>query len=246
MATFRGAAIKVLQDAKEPLTPRQITKRAIKLGLLEGARSKDPVATMYGVIIQRQKAAKRGAEPEFVPVGGGRFRLGSRDDSGVPPKKPTKTHKTPSSYVGKAGEHLVIAELLLKKFNANTMSIDEGIDVVATWGDLVYAFQVKTANLSNGTYSYNIPIKSFLKTDKNYAYYAFVLLDGDAVDFLVLPYLEVKKQIAQGGVYRLKKQQLYSVSITKKGDKLYLGNQNNDVTFYRRQWPSHGISAHDD
>ena len=111
---------------------------------------------------------------------------------------------------------------------------------MATWHDLIYGFQVKTANLSKGTYSYNIPVKAFNKTKRSNVYYAFVLRDAECVDFLVLPYADVKKAIDERNISRLKKQPLYAVTVGKKNDKIYLGKQSNDVTYYRRLWPDPG------
>lgn len=266
MATFREAAVVALRDAGTPLTCRQLTQKAKDMGLLGNAKSKNPVGTMSSIIHQSINAAlQKGDMPEFEKVGD-KIKLavpssGPRRLASSAPTPPSKTPHTASGktgkalastrgkllpqgpgthYVGKAGEHLVIAELLLRGFNANMMSVDEGIDVVATWHDLIYGFQVKTANLSNGTYSYNIPVKAFNKTKRSNVYYAFVLRDAECVDFLILPYADVKKAIDERNISRLKKQPLYAVTIGKKNGKIYLGKQSNDVTYYRRLWPDPG------
>ena len=265
MVTFKAAAVEVLRKARTPLTCRKIVQEAKKAGMLGATKSKNPVGTMSSIIHQSIKAASRsGGMSEFEKVGN-KIRLAPRPPSRVlqttpqtpvspPPKNPElqpgKTSRRPvlpqdkpklqglgTQYVGKAGEHLVIAELLLRGFNANTMSVDEGIDVVATWHDLIYGFQVKTANLSQGTYSYNIPVKAFNKTKRPNVYYAFVLRNADRVDFLILPYDQVQKEIEQQNIGLSKKLRLYSVTVGKKDGKIYLGKQSNDVTYYRRRWP---------
>ena len=247
VATFREAAVAVLRRSGKPLTCREITERAEREGLLDGTKSKNPVGTMSSIIHQGIRAARqKGGVPEFEKVDN-RIGLAGDPSSGParetpPPTKakpqaslagdpssgPAQTPSKPGSrYVGKAGEHLVIAELLLRGFNANTMSVDEGIDVVATWGDLKYGFQVKTANLSQGrgTYSYNIHVAAFRKNNRDNVYYAFVLRNADCIDFLILPYGDVKKEIAQQNIGRLKNRPLYTVTIGKKTAKFTLGNR---------------------
>lgn len=54
----------------------------------------------------------------------------------------------PSSiYIGKAGEYAVMSELLLRGYNANEMTVDDGIDVIASKNNVVYYIQVKTSVL---------------------------------------------------------------------------------------------------
>ena len=53
-----------------------------------------------------------------------------------------------SMYIGKAGEYAVMSELLLRGYNANEMTVDDGIDVIASRNNVVYYIQVKTSMLS--------------------------------------------------------------------------------------------------
>lgn len=52
-----------------------------------------------------------------------------------------------SMYIGKAGEYAVMSELLLRGYNANEMTVDDGIDVIASRNNVVYYIQVKTSML---------------------------------------------------------------------------------------------------
>lgn len=52
-----------------------------------------------------------------------------------------------SMYIGKAGEYAVMSELLLRGYNANEMTVDDGIDVIASKNNVVYYIQVKTSVL---------------------------------------------------------------------------------------------------
>lgn len=57
---------------------------------------------------------------------------------------PKQTDKIDSNYVGKAGECAVMSELLFNGYNVNNMMVDEGIDIVASKGNVFYYIQVKT------------------------------------------------------------------------------------------------------
>lgn len=51
------------------------------------------------------------------------------------------------TYIGKAGEYAVMSELLIREYNANEMTVDDGIDVIASKNNVVYYIQVKTSVL---------------------------------------------------------------------------------------------------
>ena len=49
--------------------------------------------------------------------------------------KPTPAPSIPKQYTGKAGEATVISELLFYGYNASGMTVDDGIDIIASKGD---------------------------------------------------------------------------------------------------------------
>ena len=49
-----------------------------------------------------------------------------------------------SNYTGKAGECIVMGELLFRGYNVNNMMVDEGIDLVASKDNIFFYIQVKT------------------------------------------------------------------------------------------------------
>ncbi len=53
-------------------------------------------------------------------------------------------NQTDSNYTGKAGECLVMGELLFRGYNVNSMMVDEGIDLVASKANVFFYIQVKT------------------------------------------------------------------------------------------------------
>lgn len=65
-------------------------------------------------------------------------------------------------YIGKGGEYAVLSELLFAGYNANTMIVDEGIDIIASKENKYYYIQVKTTSFdSAGKVNVHIPIENF-------------------------------------------------------------------------------------
>lgn len=96
--------------------------------------------------------------PSFVRVKDkktGKFKKGIYKLAPAPKKaKNTRTVqgvKAPedinTTYTGTAGEYLIMSELLFQGYNVNKMTVDEGVDVVASKGNRFYFIQVKTAYL---------------------------------------------------------------------------------------------------
>lgn len=72
-----------------------------------------------------------------------------------PPSKlrkvcPITAHPDASTvYTGTAGEYAVMSELLFQGYNVNSMTVDEGVDIVANKDNHFYFIQVKTAYLDD-------------------------------------------------------------------------------------------------
>lgn len=79
-----------------------------------------------------------------------------------------------SNYIGKAGECAVISELMFRGYNANTMLLDEGIDIIATKNNIYYYIQVKTTYLKNGRLYVKIKKERFDKYIENQIRYVIV------------------------------------------------------------------------
>lgn len=54
-----------------------------------------------------------------------------------------------TNYTGTAGEYAVMSELLYQGYNVNSMTVDEGVDIVANKDNRFYFIQVKTAYLDD-------------------------------------------------------------------------------------------------
>jgi len=118
------------------------------------------------------------------------------------------------------------------------MNVDEGLDIVATKRERLYNIQVKTANENKfNNYVFDLRISSFEKHNRYNTFYIFVLRGRDT-HFLVLPYLEVQKNIDEKNILVVSKGQRYRVNIKMREDNLYLGKKENDMTYYMDKWES--------
>lgn len=106
----------------------------------------------------------------------------------------------PTAFTGKAGEHSVLSELLFFGFNASLMTIDDGIDIVASKENNYFHIQVKTSNATSaGKFRFTIKQKSFSAKDASSTYYILVLryLENHkyVCDHLVIPSSEIRRLI---------------------------------------------------
>lgn len=141
-----------------------------------------------------------------------------------------------SQYIGSAGEHRVVSELLFRGYNASTMSVDEGLDIVATKDNKLFNIQVKTANENKfNKYVYDIRKISFEKFGAGNTFYIFILR-GKETNFLILPSMEIERNIQQKNILVVGHGKRYRVNLSIKDGKLYLGNLDNDATFFLNNW----------
>ncbi len=100
-----------------------------------------------------------------------------------------------TQYTGKAGEYGLLSELLFYGYNASIMSVDDGIDLVASDKDLrYYHFQVKTTIAKDSrqdTFTFNLDREKFSRNSNAATYYIFVMRCFDNLrwynDYAVLP-----------------------------------------------------------
>ena len=241
MASFKLAAINVLRKSKKPLHYRDITKLAIEQSLIETS-GLTPENTMNAQITSDIKFKK--GKSAFIRSQIGIFKINPKytleeqkqeEKLEILENEEKEIETKSSQYIGKAGEHLVVSELLFKGFNANIMSVDEGIDIVATKNDKLYNIQVKTSNEKYGKYVSDMNTNSYQKYNSSNTFYIFVLR-GEDVNFLILPYVEVQKNIDQNNILVIGHGKRYRANITLRDGKIYLGNLKNNVTYYHNRW----------
>lgn len=135
------------------------------------------------------------------------------------------------AFTGKAGEFAVMSELLFWGFNASVMTVDDGIDVVASKDNKYFHVQVKTASEQDGgRFSFIIKYSSFKEHDSATMFYVFVLRRGLRNEFIIIPSGYLRTLISSG---RIAPSPGLSITITvdPKGVK-YMLNGSADVSPY--------------
>jgi len=240
MNKFRKSAIQVLQKTKRQLHYKEITQLALELGLLE-TDGKTPEASMNAQIIMDIK--NKGKSSDFIKTAPATFALNPDKEVLIDTKAIEKDEVeeekivVESGFTGKAGEHLVCSHLLFLGFNASIMSVDVGLDIVATKKGKMFGIQVKTSNLNSfKTYVFDIRKASFERHDSGNIYYIFVLHGESENNFLILPFYEMEKLVQQKIILEVDHGKRYRVNIKFREDKVYLGNLNNDAGYYLNNW----------
>ncbi len=151
-----------------------------------------------------------------------------------------KTFKVPeqpkvsTQYTGKAGEYAVMSELLFFGFNASAMTVDDGIDIVASKGDSYFHIQVKTANVttSNNKFQFKITKRAFASKDASATFYALVLRVSEnsrnICEHLILPSNEIRRLVDKGVV---KDGDAMTLSVDRERGNRFILNKTEDVTW---------------
>ncbi len=240
MNKYRTSAIKILKKVNTPLHYKEITRLALEGGLLE-TDGKTPEASMNAQITMDIK--NKGKASDFIKTAPATFALNPNKKEKVTKKAKENDEqqeekiKVASGFTGKAGEHLVCSELLFRGFNASIMSVDVGLDIVATKRRKMYGIQVKTSNLNSyKTYVFDIRKASFERHDSGNIYYIFVLHGDKVDDFLILPFHEVEKLVEENVILEVGHGKRYRVNIKFRDGKVYLGNLDNSMEYYLNNW----------
>ena len=148
-------------------------------------------------------------------------------------------------YTGTAGEFAVMSELLYQGYNVNSMTVDEGVDIVANKDNRFYFIQVKTAYLdANLKASFTIKNKRFdIFKGNNDMRYVFVVRylspnspEGKTVAenrYFSFTNVELDRAIDDGIIYKGEKE----LSVKIKFDTasyipyMYNGNENMRITY---------------
>lgn len=85
-----------------------------------------------------------------------------------------KPSKERDRFTGSAGEFAVISELLFRQFNASIISVDEGIDIIATKDKETYYIQAKTGYYRDKKLQANINFNQFERHNTFRTYYIIV------------------------------------------------------------------------
>ena len=243
MNKFRIAALQVLTGAGKPLHYKDITKEALDKGLLETDGAK-PDATMNAQLAVEIK--RLGESSDFLRTGPGVFGINPKKKLITPIKQKkveeeeaAEEHKLilETGFTGKAGEHLVCSELLFRGFNSSIMSVDVGMDIIATKNGKLFSIQVKTANANAfNTYNFNVRRVSFERDHAGNTFYIFILRQNGKCDFLILPLSELEKKVVEKGIIYVASQEIYRLKIDVRDEKIYLGNRSHEMGYYKNNW----------
>ncbi|VAV99394.1 hypothetical protein MNBD_ALPHA07-594 [hydrothermal vent metagenome] len=114
---------------------------------------------------------------------------------------PAEAPKVSTQFTGAAGEFAVLSELLFRGFNASKMTVDDGIDIVASKDEKYFHIQVKTANFSEGK-PFQASIRQRAFKHSSIVYYIVVLRQPTPVGFVnkyvILPSGDIRRMISQG------------------------------------------------
>jgi len=241
MTSFKLSAIKILREAKEPLHYEEITKRAIEKNLIE-TQGATPEATMNAIIgrdikFNKEKSPFTRVKSGFITLNPKFSEQEQRQEERIEKEiEKESDHTSSTQYIGSAGEHRVISELLFREYNASTISVDEGIDIVATKNNKLFNIQVKTSNENKfNRYVYDIRKMSFDRFGSGNTFYIFVLM-GNQTNFLILPSSEIEKNIQEKNILIVGNGKRYRVNLSIREEKAFLGKLTNDATFFLNNW----------
>lgn len=154
-------------------------------------------------------------------------------------KSVPKTFKVPeqpkvtAQFTGKAGEYAVMSELLFYGFNASIMTVDDGIDLVASKADSYFHIQVKTSNVSlQNKYQFKITKRAFGSKDAASTFYVLVMRVNEDTrnicEYLVLPSSEIRRLVDKSVV---RDGETMSISIERERGNRFLLNSVEDVSW---------------
>jgi hypothetical protein len=244
MNSFKNIAYQILKESGKPLHNKEITKIAISRGWLKTA-GKTPEATMNAQLVVDINS--KGELSRFKKTGPSIFTINdkkieieeeSKLDRIIEELEIEEEKKVEGGYIGKAGEHAVLSELLFRGYNAALMSVDIGIDIMASKDNEIFNIQVKTRNISkkHDAFYFNLRIASFEKHNAGRTFYIFILREKSKLDYLILPLHEIEKSIEEEFIHVVGNGKLYRITIKKRDGKIYLGRRENDVSYYLNRW----------
>jgi len=243
MNKFKTAAITVLTETGKSLHYREITRLSLEKGILE-TEGATPEATMNAEIVTDIK--KKGNLSDFIKTSPSTYALNpNKPKVELKPLEEEKDEEThheeklavDGSYIGKGGEHLVCSELLFRGFNASIMSVDTGVDIVATKENHLYGIQVKTSRLNKfNIYVFDVRKVSFERHGYGSTFYIFVLYDEGKPNYLILPYFEVEKKVHEKAILEVGHGERYRINIKLRGPDVFIGNMDHQVNYYLNNW----------
>ena len=240
MNKFKSAAIKILFESNGPLHYREITKRAIEQGILV-TKGKTPEASMNAQIVTEINA--KGDKAAFILTEPAIFKLNPHRQIETTTQERTLIRNTVREKIGggfiaKAGEHYVTSELLFRGYNASIMSVDVGMDIIATKNNKLFSLQVKTSNLSvQNVYIFDMRKVSLERDYAGNVFYVFVMLHPDGEkSALILTGNKIDELIHSNAIKDIKTHDRFRVTLKIRNGQIYIGTLDNPIDYYWNNW----------
>lgn len=239
MNKFKNAAIQILKESKGPLHYKEITKRAVDKGIL-ATEGKTPDASMNAQIITEINT--KGDQSTFIKTAPATYNLNPnkvKDSTETKKKNISKyTKKIGGGYTGKAGEHYVTSELLFRGYNASIMSVDVGMDIIATKNNKLFSLQVKTSNLhSSNSYIFDMRKVALERNYTGNVFYIFVMIHEDkSKSSLILPSYKINELVDSNAIKDIATHDRFRVTLKIRKGTIYIGTLENKINYYWDYW----------
>jgi hypothetical protein len=174
-------AKRVLEICAKPMHVDEIAQHSVAMGLSPAETVQELSRKLSTSLAQHVKSRHAFFRKIKNDTGGYKRGIYALKKQGILPRH--RHHKivldslphVSTQYTGAAGEHAVYAELLFRGFNASIMTVDEGIDIVASRENRFFHIQVKAANESDSCFSFSIRRSIFEAHKNGLTFYVFVI-----------------------------------------------------------------------
>lgn len=223
----------ILEQEGKSLHISDIAQKALQANLVEESDFVVFQKKLAGALAQNVKTR----DPIFK-----RTRVGGRKKGcyGLYSKivKPAKVRLTPDDdpetnnlFLGKAGEYAIFSELLFRGYNASVMTVDQGVDIIASKAHRFFYIQVKTSRDSGDSFGFTIKKSAFEIHLNGGTFYILVarrkISDRYLCDYVILPSSQIQQMILRGSVNGALS---YSLKLTVSETGQFLINRIEDVT----------------
>lgn len=248
------------KDAKQGYNVSRIVDELIIRGYVhcetsENEKIKDSISRLLNSESKKNSEIKKCINPKTRRAKPGWYKLGLRNAQVLPTKandaqilkaavSGNDSDKKSTNYIGKSGEYAVMSELLWHGYNANNMSVDEGIDIVASKNNMFYFIQVKTTELNpaNKTARVQIKVQKFQQLINQQLRYIIVIripFGKNSHDdmlyrnaYLVFDEGDIDRFV-RGGIIKESNGVIFiKVDFSKNEPFLYDGNKTENVSYY--------------
>ena len=142
--------------------------------------------------------------------------------------------KGSTNFFGKAGEYAVMSELLFQEYNANNMTVDEGIDIIASKNNNFYFVQVKTMTLQSGHKARTtIKQKNFDKFINQQMRYVIAVKCSSEIKFFTLTNESIELLLHKQAIGRNKDGSLsIKIKYGENGSVYFYDNNEEEASFW--------------